>query len=261
MLVLGILAALACTPEETSTDPRERRAQVEACRSVTSAASWNQGVAHAVRPEHILAWSQDEHIGVIVATHHLIADLGDPALFPAGATVLKTSIGTDDGPRRKRRSALAALHHAARRGLLTPEEAWTLGRPHLSDPSGPGLAAAASLGKLQPLGLAEVDPVAAFDDVLTAHPEAAWAFAHRWRVEIGLDRIRLARLLAASVGLHAGLLKHWATTDPESLAAVLGPWAQGADPDRIELCRTLLGEVPDPVAAALDGARQGDPSP
>ncbi|TNE85434.1 MAG: hypothetical protein EP330_25455 [Deltaproteobacteria bacterium] len=262
-MFLLLSLALACDPSATSEDPLVRRDQVEACARVVSAASWNEGLAHGVTEARLRAWAEDEDIRVRVATHHLIADLGDEALFPAASEILERVLRADSPHPRDLRTALAALHHVTRRGMLTPEHAWALGRPYLSNPQGPGLAAASSLGRLRTAFGTEApaDLPAALDEVLIAHPEATWAFWYRWRHALPWDEARLTRLLDATVGLHAGLLRAWAGGNEAGLVRVLSEWSARAPADRVATCRSMLASSPGAVLDALPGGSEADRMP
>jgi hypothetical protein len=147
------------------------------------------------------------------------------------------------------RAALASMNSMVRAGRAPAEEAWVRAMEAALDPGPPGRAAANTLAwlarSLDPS--ADVDPAAAVDRVLSRHPERAWKVWYAWRDAVPFHGDRAALLLRTSVGLHAGLLRFWADTDPSGLAAVVRAWEPAAPhTERFAEAATALSQVAEP---------------
>jgi hypothetical protein len=261
LLTLTAFATDVCSLDRMP-DAVARRDAVERCARVVSAASWNEGRTHGLTPEALQEWSRDEDLRVRVATHHLIASAGSAELFPAGTLILAEAL--EDGPRRTRRSALAALPEIAARRMLESGDAWSYIHPQLHTADAPVGAAARALGRLAPVATHEIAPETAREvlvDLLDQRPEAAWRFWFRWRESLPLQGPLAQQLLAQTVGLHGGLLRFWAKEDPETLAALLTRWSAQAPPWRVRACQTFLSRAPERVRSALPAVAGADPTP
>lgn len=159
------------------------------------------------------------------------------------------------------RAAMATLKLAVPAGVTDAQTAWSGALERVQRPGPPGRAAAntlAFLGKaLEPGPM--VDPGEAMYQVLTHHPERAWGLWYAWREHLPFDATRLRTLLTGTVGLHRGLLQHFARREPEALHEVLRAW-EPREPhsDRYAVALTWVIEVD--RKAFLDLAPAGPPA-
>ena len=79
------------------------------------------------------------------------------------------------------------------------------------------------------------------DAVLTHHRERAWNVWFAWREHLPFDEARARVLLWETVGLHRGLIRHWAESDPDAFARLLQEWeGSGPHSDRWRLTGEFL---------------------
>lgn len=124
------------------------------------------------------------------------------------------------------RAALASMNSMVRSGRAPAEEAWARAMRAAADPGPPGRAAANTLAWLarELTPSSDVDPATAVETVLARHPERAWKVWYAWRAHLPFDPGRADTLLRRTVGLHAGLLRTWATQDAAGLARLVRAW-------------------------------------
>lgn len=124
------------------------------------------------------------------------------------------------------RTAMATLKLSVPAGVTDGQTAWNGAIERVQRPGAPGRAAANTLTFLARTLEAGpmVDPQEGMHQVFTHHPERAWGYWFAWRRDLPWDADRLATLLRDTVGLHRGLLQHFARQEPDALARVLHAW-------------------------------------
>ncbi len=137
------------------------------------------------------------------------------------------------------RAATASLKMTVPKGISAGEESWLSAMERVAAPGPPGRAAANTLAflatVLEPSDV--VHPAEAMHRIMEHHPERAWKFWYAWRDDLGWDPDRMRVLLRDTVGLHRGLLRHFARTAPEELDIVLRRWEP--NPPHSERWRTV----------------------
>ncbi len=144
------------------------------------------------------------------------------------------------------RAAIASMTSMLRAGRVPSQVAWERALETVVRPGPPGRAAANTLaflsGELVPSST--VDPWAALDATLAHHPERAWKVWSSWRNSLPFDRVRAESLVRRTVGLNAGLIRFWAETSPDALAALLVAWEPVAPhSERFAEVYAGLGEI------------------
>ncbi len=174
----------------------------------------------------LLRLSEDPHPGVRRKTGALIREMGPEDPHSSEADVVLGRL-LKDGNRGARRIALGVLTNRAteRPGGDEPLEAWNAALARVESAGAPGRAACNGLAKLH----GEVEPAdvgahGALALMLVHHPERAWRFWGAWKAEIPFDGARVEVLFGQTIGLHAGLLNHWAVENPTELADSIERW-------------------------------------
>ena len=154
------------------------------------------------------------------------------------------------------RAAISSLSQSAWAGVVPAARAWGEAIERVRIPGPPGRAAAQTLARLATSLKPgpQVDPEAAVALCFEYQREKTWVVWTAWRAAVPFDRQRAEVLLRQTVGLSTRLLRHWADTDPEGLAAAVRAW-EPAEPHsaRFQIARTALSGTPNAaLRAALD---------
>jgi hypothetical protein len=160
-----------------------------------------------------------------------------------------------DGPSVSR-AAMASLGQSAWSGVVPAQDAWRDAIERVQLPGPPGRAAAATLARLA----ASLDPGPGVDPeqavalVFTYQREKTWVVWTAWRKAVPFDRARVDVLLRSTLGVGTRLLRFWAESDPEGLAAAIEGWEPSPPhSDRFRIARDALVGTPHPgLRAALD---------
>lgn len=163
---------------------------------------------------------------------------------------------TDDPDRRVAKAASAAMAAAARTDRVPAEQAWERAYAAVADPGPAGRSAALTLAKLGvvlPAGGA-VDPESAVARTLATHPEQAWRVWAGWKDSVQYHDDWVRTLLATTVSLNQGLVKHWAKYDADHLARAIASWEPAAPhSERFRVLGRWLAETPnDELRTALE---------
>lgn len=229
-------------------DPRVRRLITEAWHPYMAGTRFDPiqpSEAPPLASSDLARLAADPHPAVRRRTLHLLRT-AHPRLAAADLAPIYHTLLQDPVP-SVRALALRCLPDAARRGLLSPEQAWNQALSQVHHPLPAGRAACNQLARLRPeLASVTVDPAEAMERCLAHHPERAWAIGTAWRDVLPANEAWMRTLLHDTSGLSPALIQRWSELDRPTLDRLLRDWPPSDHPERQRLARALAGPAEPP---------------
>lgn len=240
-------------------DPTVRRSVVDALVPLwrhTESDPFHADSPEILEPGLITLLANDPDVRVRRRLANRLRELQNPGVVQREEATRALIQLFHDSRQPVQRAATASLKFSVENELADGPAAWLDTLERVAQEGPPGRSACNTLAffanSLEPSDV--VKPSEGLHQVTQYHPERAWKYWFAWREHLPFEPDRMLSLLRDTVGLHRGLLRHFARTAPEDLALVLRDWEPAAPhSDRWHTVQSWMTDLREPAVRSVMG--------